>query len=61
MRHGGDHAFDKPYWEQHWQGRTDAADSGPPNPYLAAELGGLLPGTALDAGCGMGARAEARQ
>jgi hypothetical protein len=24
----------------------------PPNPYLATELAGLTPGTALDAGCG---------
>ncbi|MCZ2850853.1 class I SAM-dependent methyltransferase [Modestobacter sp. VKM Ac-2978] len=60
MRHGGDHAFDKAYWEQHWQGRTGApgaVDSNPPHPYLAAELGGLRPGTALDAGCGTGAEA----
>ena len=28
-----------------------------PNPYLARELGGLAPGTALDAGCGEGAEA----
>ena len=32
-------------------------DGNPPNPYLAAELGGLAPGTALDAGCGAGAEA----
>ncbi|MCZ2811921.1 class I SAM-dependent methyltransferase [Modestobacter sp. VKM Ac-2979] len=58
MTHGGDHAFDKAYWEQHWQSRTGspgAVGSSPPHPYLAAELGGLLPGTALDAGCGTGA------
>ncbi len=49
--------FDKGYWESHWQqaeadGRGVAA-----NPYLARELGGLTPGTALDAGCGEGAEA----
>jgi cyclopropane fatty-acyl-phospholipid synthase-like methyltransferase len=30
----------------------------PPNPYLATEVGGLEPGTALDAGCGAGAEAS---
>ena len=29
----------------------------PPNPYLAREISGLVPGTALDAGCGAGAEA----
>jgi SAM-dependent methyltransferase len=60
MTHGGDHAFDKAYWEQHWRrwtGGPGAADSNAPHPYLAAELGGLLAGTALDAGCGTGAEA----
>lgn len=50
------HDFDKAYWERQWQG--DAAMAGnPPNPYLAREAGDLVPGTALDAGCGAGAEA----
>jgi SAM-dependent methyltransferase len=32
-------------------------DGNPPNPYLAREASGLVPGTALDAGCGAGAEA----
>ncbi|MFF1384870.1 class I SAM-dependent methyltransferase [Arthrobacter sp. NPDC058288] len=55
------HSFDKDYWERHWeQSHGDAsADAGgtPPNPYLTREVGGLEPGTALDAGCGTGAEA----
>jgi SAM-dependent methyltransferase len=55
------HGFDKDYWDQHWQqahrsGRG-AGDGGAPHPYLARETGGLVPGTALDAGCGTGAEA----
>jgi SAM-dependent methyltransferase len=50
------HDFDRAYWQQHWRagriGRT-----APANPYLAEELAGLVPGTALDAGCGAGAEA----
>lgn len=53
--------FDKEYWEQHWQqGSADGSRSmggNPPNPYLAREIGELVPGTALDAGCGAGAEA----
>lgn len=52
--------FDKQYWEQHWQGRSDGPGSthaNPPNPYLERETGSLPPGTALDAGCGSGAEA----
>jgi SAM-dependent methyltransferase len=52
---GMTHGFDKDYWEQHWQ---QASGAGPaPNPYLDQEVGGLPPGTALDAGCGAGAEA----
>ena len=50
------HAFDQPYWEQHWDRRSGLTDT-PPNPYLARELDGLTPGSALDAGCGAGAEA----
>ncbi|XRQ15176.1 SAM-dependent methyltransferase [Actinomadura welshii] len=61
MAHRPDHAFDKEYWERHWhQGRHDglgSMDVAPPNPHLALEVGGLVPGTALDAGCGAGAEA----
>lgn len=61
MTHGPDHTFDKEYWEQHWQqgraGGPGSAATSPPNPYLAREVGGLAPGTALDAGCGAGAEA----
>ncbi|RIJ69707.1 class I SAM-dependent methyltransferase [Nakamurella silvestris] len=47
--------FDKDYWETHWQqaGGQQIA----PNPCLVREVGFLLPGTALDAGCGEGAEA----
>ncbi|MCZ2829009.1 class I SAM-dependent methyltransferase [Modestobacter sp. VKM Ac-2986] len=54
------HGFDKDYWEQHWQDRPSGPGSmagDPPHPYLARELTGLVPGTALDAGCGAGAEA----
>ncbi|MCZ2820416.1 class I SAM-dependent methyltransferase [Modestobacter sp. VKM Ac-2977] len=62
-REGGDqagHDFDEAYWEQHWQDPAagpGATSSIPPNPHLAREAGGLVPGTALDAGCGAGAEA----
>ena len=52
-------AFDKDYWESHWQQASGHAP-GPelvPNPYLAREISRLAPGTALDAGCGEGAEA----
>lgn len=52
------HEFDKGYWQQHWQQGNGAAMSGSaPNPYLAREIRDLVPGTALDAGCGAGAEA----
>lgn len=53
------HGFNKDYWESHWQqarGRG-ARHEVAPNPYLATETSGLVPGTALDAGCGEGAEA----
>lgn len=56
-----DHAFDRDYWQQHWQqGRSGGPGSmagNPPNPYLAPETDDLVPGTALDAGCGAGVEA----
>jgi SAM-dependent methyltransferase len=50
------HEFDKDYWESHWQ-RAEGRDAVSANPYLARETSGLVPGTALDAGCGEGAEA----
>lgn len=49
------HRFDREYWEQHWAARS--LGTNPPNPYLSREVGDLVPGTALDAGCGEGAEA----
>jgi SAM-dependent methyltransferase len=55
------HGFDKDYWEQHWhqahRSRPGAVDGSAPHPYLGRETSGLVPGTALDAGCGAGAEA----
>jgi cyclopropane fatty-acyl-phospholipid synthase-like methyltransferase len=52
------HEFDKQYWEHHWQhGEGGSISTSLPNPYLAAELADLTPGSALDAGCGAGAEA----
>lgn len=52
-------AFDKDYWESHWQQANGHAPGREivPNPYLAREISNLAPGTALDAGCGEGAEA----
>jgi 2-polyprenyl-3-methyl-5-hydroxy-6-metoxy-1,4-benzoquinol methylase len=52
--------FDRDAWERRWQAHHSEAGSmggNPPNPHLVAETGGLVPGTALDAGCGAGAEA----
>jgi SAM-dependent methyltransferase len=51
------HDFDKDYWERHWQQGPGSMGGSPPNPYVAREIGGLAPGTALDAGCGGGSEA----
>jgi SAM-dependent methyltransferase len=52
-------AFDKGYWESHWQQATDHGSGRTPlaHPYLEREIEDLAPGTALDAGCGEGAEA----
>ena len=52
-------SFDKDYWESHWQdtGGSGAGQEIDPNPHLVRETRGLVPGTALDAGCGEGAEA----
>lgn len=53
-----EHAFDKDYWDRHWEhDRPQAAAAPPANPYLVRETSDLVPGTALDAGCGEGAEA----
>ncbi len=51
--------FDRDYWKTHWQQADEHANGKEiaPNPYLAREVTGLAPGTALDAGCGEGAEA----
>lgn len=51
--------LDKDYRESHWQQTNEhpAGRDGAPNPYLARETGDLVPGEALDAGCGEGAEA----
>jgi SAM-dependent methyltransferase len=51
------HHFDRDYWQRHWDQAGPAA-AGAPNPYLVRETAGLVPGTALDAGCGAGAEAS---
>ena len=60
--HGGPtgHEFDQAHWDRHYaQAEAGSASRHqlPPNPYLVAEVGGLAPGTALEAGCGEGAEA----
>jgi SAM-dependent methyltransferase len=54
------HGFDQGYWESHWRQASgrDGEPSLAPNPYLVAETVGLVPGSALDAGCGEGAEAS---
>lgn len=57
----GRHDFDRAYWEGHWAaggaGEHDAGQDLPEIPYLPAETAALPPGTALDAGCGVGSEA----
>lgn len=54
-------SYDREYWERLWERtlRERAADIGlrPPSSYLTVEAAGLVPGTALDAGCGHGSEA----
>jgi SAM-dependent methyltransferase len=51
-------SYDQDFWEQLWSRtlRERAGDVArrPPNAHLTAEVGGLRPGLALDAGCGHG-------
>jgi SAM-dependent methyltransferase len=59
--HGGvmTQAFDREFWEAHWQQTSASAPSHDPgpNPYLEREIAALVPSSALDAGCGEGAEA----
>ena len=48
--------MDQAFWDQRYQSSTTIW-SGRPNPQLVTEAAGLVPGTALDAGCGEGADA----
>ncbi len=54
-------AYDRSFWEQLWaktlREHPDKVAHRPPNAQLIAEVGGLRPGRALDAGCGHGADA----
>jgi SAM-dependent methyltransferase len=51
--------YDRVYWEQLWaktlREHPDKVAQRPPNAHLVAEVAGLPPGRALDAGCGHGA------
>ncbi len=52
------HEFDREYWDEVWDGdRGTSMGTSPPNPHLVEQVGGLVPGTALEAGCGAGAEA----
>lgn len=52
------HQFDKTYWEEHWSPTTSTENrTMPVNPYLPVETKHMSPGTALDAGCGIGTEA----
>jgi len=48
--------FSKTYWEDRYHAHAGMRDR-KPNPQLVAEAAELVPGTALDAGCGEGADA----
>ncbi len=54
-----DEAFDRGSWERRWEQalreHADQVARRPPNAHLLAEIEGLGPGCALDAGCGHGA------
>lgn len=55
-----EHGFDQRYWDEHWQQVHEDSPAGhdlPPHPHLVSEVSDLVPGTALEAGCGEGAEA----
>ena len=51
--------YDRAYWEQLWaktlHEHPEKVARRPPNAHFVAEVAGLRPGRALDAGCGHGA------
>jgi SAM-dependent methyltransferase len=50
--------FDGKYWDEIWNGdRAAVMATSQPNPHLIQQVSELVPGTALDAGCGAGAEA----
>lgn len=51
-----DHVSDAAFWDQKYRQHHGAWDS-EPNPFLAQDIAGLEPGTALDVGCGEGSDA----
>ena len=54
--HSGDAFFSASFWDERYASRS-AVWSGEPNAQLVGEAGGLVPGSALDVGCGEGADA----
>lgn len=56
-----DETFDRDFWERRWaqvlREHADQVASRPPNADLLAEIAGVPPGRALDAGCGHGSEA----
>ncbi len=53
-----EHGFDEDYWQRHWQESPGGPGRQPgPNPHLVRETRDLVPGTALEAGCGEGVEA----
>ena len=49
--------FDQAFWDQRYRSHPTALWSGQPNDHLVNETIGLVPGSALDVGCGEGADA----
>ena len=53
--------FERRSWEERWaqvlRGSPEMVSSRPPNAHLLRETAGVLPGLALDAGCGHGSEA----
>ena len=54
--HSGETVMDAEFWDAMYRSRT-AAWSGRPNPQLVTEAADLVPGSALEVGCGEGADA----